>query len=119
MRAAPLAAWLAVDVAVAILLGAFAAHLLHAHLSSAHLAIWDTAQRYQTWQALGLLACLRFDACDRGVCVLILGGSLAFSLSLYALALGAPTALAWITPIGGVAMVGGWLRLAWRLRREG
>ncbi len=118
MRAQPLAAWLALDLALAVLLGAFAAHLLRARLSVPALATWDTAQRYQTWQALGLLACLRFTACDRRVRSLILGGSVVFSASLYAVALGAAKPVAWITPLGGMAMVGGWLLLAWQLRQE-
>jgi uncharacterized membrane protein YgdD (TMEM256/DUF423 family) len=36
--------------------------------------------------------------------------------SLYALALGGPRWLGPVTPIGGLAMIGGWLWLAWSLR---
>ncbi len=39
-------------------------------------------------------------------------GIVLFSGSLYALALGAPRPVAWVTPIGGVAFLGGWALLA-------
>jgi uncharacterized membrane protein YgdD (TMEM256/DUF423 family) len=42
-----------------------------------------------------------------------LGGSLLFSGSLYALALGAPRLVGAITPFGGLAFLVGWAVLAW------
>jgi len=48
---------------------------------------------------------------------LIFGGVVLFSGSLYALALGAPPPLGAITPIGGAAMILGWLALAGALLR--
>jgi len=43
---------------------------------------------------------------------LFLWGTVVFSGSLYALALGAPSALGAITPLGGVALIAGWVALA-------
>ena len=45
-------------------------------------------------------------------------GSALFAGSLYALALGAPRLVGAVTPIGGVAMIGGWLWLAWSMARR-
>ena len=42
-----------------------------------------------------------------------LGGSLLFSGSLYALALGAPRIVGLVTPFGGLAFLVGWVVLAW------
>jgi uncharacterized membrane protein YgdD (TMEM256/DUF423 family) len=37
-----------------------------------------------------------------------------FAATLYAMALGGPHWLGAITPLGGLAMIAGWLMLAWR-----
>ena len=44
---------------------------------------------------------------------LFLAGTLLFSGSLYALALGAPRLLGAVTPIGGLLFLAGWAVLAW------
>ncbi len=115
MSASKLAALLALSLALSVLLGAFAAHALQGQLSAAALTQWQTGVRYQTWQTLGLLACLALPACDQRLSLWILAGSLMFSASLYALALGAPRACGLITPVGGTMMLSGWLLLARRL----
>lgn len=45
-----------------------------------------------------------------------LSGSLLFSGSLYALALGAPRWIGVVTPIGGLCFLAGWAVLAWASR---
>jgi uncharacterized membrane protein YgdD (TMEM256/DUF423 family) len=45
--------------------------------------------------------------------VLFLVGTLLFSGSLYALALGAPHFVGVATPIGGLSLAAGWIVLAW------
>jgi uncharacterized membrane protein YgdD (TMEM256/DUF423 family) len=45
--------------------------------------------------------------------ILFLAGSVLFSGSLYALALGAPHIVGSAVPIGGVAFMAGWIVLAW------
>ena len=42
-------------LALATACGAFGAHALKAHLSPERLQLWDTAVRYQFFQALGLI----------------------------------------------------------------
>jgi uncharacterized membrane protein YgdD (TMEM256/DUF423 family) len=54
--------------------------------------------------------------------VLFLVGILLFCGSLWAVALGAPKALAMATPVGGLCFMAGWLALAWAclsLRKPG
>jgi uncharacterized membrane protein YgdD (TMEM256/DUF423 family) len=106
---------------LAVVLGAFGAHALHARLEAAgELATWETAVRFQAWQALGLIGLGLFAA--RGAASgglrlagwLLSLGSLAFSGSLYGLALEGPAALFGpVTPLGGLAMIAGWGLFAW------
>jgi uncharacterized membrane protein YgdD (TMEM256/DUF423 family) len=63
--------------------------------------------------------CLRAQpaALLRGAAALMVAGVLLFSGSLYALALGAPDALGFLTPFGGLAWIAAWLLFAagiWR-----
>jgi uncharacterized membrane protein YgdD (TMEM256/DUF423 family) len=103
--------------AAAVMLGAFGAHALHGQLDAASLQIWHTAVEYQFWHALALLA---VAACaptrDRrwwhAAGIAFAGGTFAFSASLYALALGAPSWIGAFTPIGGLALIVGWILLA-------
>jgi uncharacterized membrane protein YgdD (TMEM256/DUF423 family) len=53
------------------------------------------------------------DAPLLAVCaLLLLGGIVLFSGSLYALALSAPRALGVLTPLGGLALIAAWLLFA-------
>jgi len=111
-------------LALATACGAFGAHLLRGHLAAERLQLWDTAARYQFLQSLGLIGVgltLRlFDAAFlRAAALLLLGGVLLFSGSLYALALGAPRLLGALTPLGGLAWISAWLLFAvGALRRQ-
>src|SRR2546430_17181469 len=76
-------------------------------------SLWETAVRYQFFQALGLigvgLALRSYDGgALRAAAALIVAGVVLFSGSLYALSLGAPRALGLLTPLGGLAWIGGW-----------
>jgi len=129
--------WLAIaalNLALAVATGAFGAHALKARLSTEALGWWQTAVSYQMWHALGLLALgvlLRVSASNpvlpaagfpsTGIhtsAMLLQAGILIFSGSLYAMALGAPRWFGAITPIGGLALIAGWLWLAWQLTRS-
>jgi len=108
----------ALSALIAVALGAFAAHGLKARLSPELLAVFETGVRYQMYHALALLAVAW--ACGRwpGPAVVFAGwlfvvGTLIFSGSLYLLSVGAPRWLGAITPVGGLAFIGGWLALAW------
>lgn len=103
--------------ASAVALGAFGAHGLRDVLDEAARATWRTAVDYHAWHALvllatGLLGRMRATLSLRAAAAGFVLGILAFSGSLYALALGAPRALGAITPLGGVAFVVGWVALA-------
>jgi uncharacterized membrane protein YgdD (TMEM256/DUF423 family) len=97
--------------------GAFGAHALRARLSPDHLAIFETAARYQMYHALGLIAVAwavtRWPGpLPRWAGWLFTMGTVLFSGSLYALALTGTRWLGAITPLGGVAFLGGWICLA-------
>jgi len=112
--------WGALLLALAVVLGAFGSHTLHSRLTVDQWTIYQTAVRYHLIHGLGLLliGILGFQV-SAGViqlpATLILVGTLVFSGSLYLLVL---TELKWlgaVTPIGGLAMVGGWLLLAFNV----
>lgn len=105
-------------LALATACGAFGAHALRASLAPERLALWETAVRYQFFQALGLLGVgLAMRTLDgsllRTAALLIIIGIVLFSGSLYGLALGAPRLLGVLTPAGGLAWIGGWLLFAY------
>lgn len=112
----------AVLAGVAVLAGAFGAHALRARLGEDSLAIWETAARYQMYHGLALLASgalppLRHLRLLRAGRRLFLAGVLLFSGSLYALALFDVAALGAITPLGGAALLAGWVCFALALFR--
>jgi uncharacterized membrane protein YgdD (TMEM256/DUF423 family) len=102
---------------VSVAAGAFGAHALRSRLAPEHLAVFETAARYQMFHALAL--CLTAWAVTRwpGWTTVWAGwlfvvGTLLFSGSLYALALSGVRWLGAITPLGGAAFLAGWLLLA-------
>jgi uncharacterized membrane protein YgdD (TMEM256/DUF423 family) len=100
----------AVNGALAVAAGAFAAHALKARLTPDMLAIWETGARYHMVHALAMgLAAL---AGSRWPPALFAGGIVLFSGSLYGLALSGMTWLGAITPLGGVLLIAGWVCLA-------
>jgi uncharacterized membrane protein YgdD (TMEM256/DUF423 family) len=107
----------AVSAMLAVGAGAFGAHALKARISPEHLAIFETGARYQIYHALALLAVAWAVSRWPGSLPVFAGwlfvlGSILFSGSLYILAL---TGVRWwgaVTPIGGLAFLGGWVCLA-------
>src|ERR1700733_9136337 len=100
-------------IALATALGAFGAHALKAHLSPDKLAVYETAVRYHFIHALGLLVIgVLLRSADgellRWSATLVLVGIILFSGSLYLLTFGAPRLLGVVTPLGGLALIGGW-----------
>ena len=114
-------------MAVAVLLGAFGAHGLKAHVTPDLLAVWETGVRYHVYHALALLIlgpvqAFLGEAAERAcriTGVLFIAGIVVFSGSLYVLTLTGVRWLGAVTPLGGVAFVVGWIVLSrgvWRAR---
>lgn len=96
----------ALSGALAVTVGAFAAHML-----SGQSADWmKTGAHYQLVHAVAALVAVRMGATGAGWA--FIGGSAVFAGTLYAMAHGAPHSLGAITPLGGVVMIIGWLMLA-------
>ncbi len=105
----------AVNMAIAVALGAFGAHGLKNLVGEQQLAWWYTATLYLFIHALGLLLVgilLRLNYATQATAWLLQLGVIVFAGSLYAMTLGAPRWFGAITPIGGVLMIAGWLWLA-------
>ena len=112
----------------AVVLGAFGAHALKDRLEAGgYVATWETAVQYHMWHALAILlvAALTRGASEgdesRGTGAApwaFLLGVLAFSGSLYGLALGGPRWLGPVTPLGGVALIVGWILVLVRSLRS-
>ena len=99
---------------VAVAAGAFAAHGVADPTAK---ELLRTGSTYQLTHALAVLACAALAGTGmtraRLAPAWFLAGSLLFSGSLYALALGAPRITGLITPFGGLAFLVGWAVLAW------
>lgn len=117
----------AVSGFLSVVVGAFAAHGLKKVLAPEMIEVVKTGVQYQMYHALALLIVALLlihkpstPGLKAGGWAFILG-SLMFSGSLYALALGAPHWLGSITPLGGLCFLMGWVLLAvaaWRLKSE-
>ena len=110
--------WIAIGAAwggLAVIFGAFGAHALEARLAPADLGLWHTGVLYHALHAPALILFGLFA--ERRACAgwpggSLLAGSLVFSGTLYAMALGAPRWLGAITPVGGLLLILGWLGFA-------
>ena len=106
--------------AAAVGLGAFGAHALRGTLDAAAMSTWQTAVQYLFWHVLAALVAVHADEekAARFAGLAFLVGATLFSGSLFALALGAPRGFGAITPVGGVALIAGWLLLAFHYARR-
>jgi uncharacterized membrane protein YgdD (TMEM256/DUF423 family) len=116
-----LGAWLA---ALGMAAGAFGAHILRSRLTPEMLAVFDTGVRYQLVHALALLGVAWATTRWPGMATVMAGwlffaGTLLFSGSLYVLALSGVLFFGAITPLGGLALIAGWLVLAWAAWQKG
>jgi uncharacterized membrane protein YgdD (TMEM256/DUF423 family) len=100
----------------AVAAGAFGAHALRARLEPRALETFETAARHQMYHALALFAVAWAIGCHRrwGTAAgwLLTFGVVLFSGSLYALVLTGQGWLGAVTPLGGIALILGWLCLA-------
>lgn len=109
MRRGGLVALLAaLSGACAVAFGAFAAHGATPRAAE----LLRTGSHYQLIHAVAALVALGRPR-GQAAAWLFVGGAAVFAGSIYALAFGAPRLLFGpITPLGGLAMIGGWLWLA-------
>ena len=111
--------WIAIgalNAALAVAAGAFAAHGLRDRLDARALEVFETGARYHMYHALALIAAGVVATSARGAQTagwIFQIGIVLFSGSLYALALTGVRGLGAITPLGGLAFLAGWLWLAW------
>lgn len=99
---------------LAVILGAFGAHGLKSVLTTAQLATFETAVRYQMYHALAILALPSLQSVasvkwlNRAATAFLIG-VLLFSGSLYMLVVTGIKLFGPITPVGGVGFIIGWL----------
>ncbi|WP_339337918.1 DUF423 domain-containing protein [uncultured Oceanicoccus sp.] len=108
----------AISGLLAVMIGAFGAHGLKGRITTDLMAIFQTGVQYHFYHALALLlvgilmlqfpqlTLLKFSGW------LLVAGMVIFSGSLYVMALTGIKWLGAITPIGGMAFIGGWLTMA-------
>jgi uncharacterized membrane protein YgdD (TMEM256/DUF423 family) len=101
----------AINGALAVIAGAFAAHSLQGHVSLEALSVFETGARYHMYHALAIALAALVPA--RAAAAAFLAGIVLFSGSLYVLALTGLHLAVWVTPVGGVCFIAGWVLLAW------
>ena len=113
----------AVFAGLAVAAGAFGAHMLRPVLDATMLGAFETGARYQMYHALAL--CLLAGIAERNPTLrvaavgwLFLIGMLLFSGSLYVLALSGVRWVGAFTPLGGAALITGWVLLAWTVAKH-
>jgi uncharacterized membrane protein YgdD (TMEM256/DUF423 family) len=106
----------AISGALAVLLGAFGAHLVKQMISPDMLEVYKTGINYQFYHTFGLLIAgilMNFKPTKtlKWSGYLFIGGITIFSGFLYLLAITGIKALGMIVPIGGLMLVAGWICL--------
>ncbi len=97
---------------LAVALGAFGAHSLRSTLEThGMLDVWNKAVLYHFIHAIALLVLALYGTINRGAWWLLLAGIFLFSGSLYLMALTNLRSLGFITPIGGLCFLAGWMWL--------
>ena len=102
---------------LAVVLGAFGAHALKELLSIEELSSFETGVRYQMYHAIVLLFVNGFDqfttSQKNNITYFFVAGILLFSGSIYILHLTSISAnsIWFLTPLGGVAFILGWIRM--------
>jgi len=107
--------------ATGVAAGAFGAHALREFLlARGTLDVWETGVHYQLLHAAALVGAAAWLRVERSPAAgaraawavrCWIGGALLFSGSLYLLAAGAPRWVGPITPVGGLALIVGWIFL--------
>lgn len=102
---------------LAVIFGAFGAHVLKKSFTEEQLKSFETGVKYQMYHAL-LLIILSFNlnldtSLEKNMIKCFIVGTLLFSFSIYGLTLSASKGRKWkflgpVTPIGGLFLVIGW-----------
>jgi len=109
---------------LAVILGAFGAHGLKNRLDAYSMGVFETAVQYHFYHSLALLAVGVLAVSQPQTALLkssgwlFLIGIVIFSGSLYILSVTGMRWLGAVTPLGGLAFIGGWACLAamsWKL----
>lgn len=106
----------ALSGALAVGAGAFGAHGATGQATGQAAEWLKTGGQYQLVHAVAALVALKMAA--KGPAALFVIGGLIFAGTLYLMAVGAPRWFGAITPIGGLALIGGWLWLAWSVAKS-
>ncbi|MDG1495106.1 MAG: DUF423 domain-containing protein [Porticoccaceae bacterium] len=104
----------ALSGAIAVMLGAFAAHSMKDTLTPQMLDIYQTAVLYQFIHTLALLSAINLPLNERSLhwaARSFMLGIVLFCGSLYLIAISGISVLGVVTPIGGSAFIVGWLLL--------
>lgn len=108
----------ACSAALAVAAGAFGAHGLRGRVPPELLAAFETGARYHMYHALALFVVAwgagRWSpGATAAAGWLFVAGTVLFAGSLYLLAFTGQRWLGAVTPLGGAALIAGWLALAW------
>ena len=101
--------------AIGVGMGAFGAHAFKDILTDHYADVYETASKYMLIHAV-MIVSLGFQSSSnipKSILYFFAVGVCIFSISLWILAVTQIKWLGAITPIGGVFMIVGWLRLAW------
>lgn len=107
-----------INAALAVVLGAFGAHVLKARLSPEMLTAYQVGSQYHFYHAIGMLVVgllamqLRDQSALQLAGFLMLAGIVFFSGSLYLLAVTGITWLGALAPLGGLSFIAAWVVLA-------
>lgn len=107
----------ALSAGLAVVAGAFGAHGFTATGDERAASLLKTGSQYQFGHALAVILAVMSNKGSNLPPALLLAGSLVFSFTLYGLAVGGPRWIGFVTPLGGLAMILGWLQMAlcfWR-----
>lgn len=107
----------AVSGMLAVMLGAFGAHVLKNMISTEMLEVYKTGNQYHFYHTFALLTVgilMKFSSSKalNWSAYLFATGIVLFSGSLYVMAISGIKALGIITPFGGVIWIAGWILLA-------
>lgn len=106
--------------AVGVAMGAFGAHALEDILTDHYKEVYETASKYMLVHAV-LITSLGLHSSKeipKSMMYMFVVGVCIFSCTLWVLAVTQIKWLGAITPIGGVLLILGWIRLAWWGKNE-